>query len=130
MNSQNKIQHFTHLYAWQKNHRLVLEIYQLTKKFPKDELFGLVSQTRRAVCSITGNIAEGYGRYHYKDKIRFYTIARGSSAEVQNYLIIAKDLGYITEEDLNKIKVISYEGYKLICGLIQSTDKFRNKQTK
>ncbi|MFH1677692.1 MAG: four helix bundle protein [Patescibacteria group bacterium] len=99
----------------------------MTKKFPKDELFALVSQIRRAVSSITGNIAEGYGRYHYKDKIRFYTIARGSAAEVQNYLIIAKDLGYITEEEFTQIKIISYEGYKLICGLIQSTDKFKIK---
>ncbi|MDD5071499.1 MAG: four helix bundle protein [Patescibacteria group bacterium] len=78
--SSETIKHFTQLFAWQKNHNLVLQVYKLTKKFPKDELFGLVSQIRRAVCSITGNIAEGYGRYHYKDKIRFYTIARGSSA--------------------------------------------------
>lgn len=120
------IKHFSHLITWQKNHKLVLEVYKLTKKFPKDELFGLVSQTRRAVCSITGNIAEGYGRYHYNDKIRFYTIARGSSSEVQNYLIIAKDLDFITKDDFNNIKITSFEGYKLICGLIQSTEKFRD----
>lgn len=125
--SVNKITHFTHLFAWQKNHHLVLDVYRLTKKFPKVELFGLVSQIRRAVSSITANVAEGYGRYHYKDKIRFYTIARGSSAEVQNYLIIAKDLSYITESEFNQTKIISYEGYKLICGLIQSTDKFRDR---
>lgn len=123
--SINKIQHFTHLFAWQKNHQLVLQVYNLTKKFPKDKLFGLVSQIRRAVSSITGNIAEGYGRYHYKDKTRFYTIARGSSAEVQNYLIIAKDLNFITDDEFDKIKVLSYEGYKLICGLMQSTNKFK-----
>jgi four helix bundle protein len=120
-----KIQHFTDLFAWQKNHKLVLEIYQITKKYPRDELFGLVSQTRRAVASITCNIAEGYGRYHYKDKTRFYHIAKGSSAEVQNCLIIARDLGYINKEEFKKNKNISTEGYKLICGLINSTDKFR-----
>lgn len=121
MNTQ--IKHFTDLFAWQKNHFLVLEIYKLTKKFFKDELFGLTSQIRRAVVSITSNIAEGYGRFHFKDIIKFYTIARGSSTEVRNHLIIAKDLGYITEEEFNKIKVISFEGYKLICGIIQSTEK-------
>lgn len=121
-----QIKHFTHLDTWQKNHDLVLKVYRLTKKFPKDELFGLVSQIRRAVCSITGNIVEGYGRYHYNDKIRFYVMARGSSSEVQDYLIIAKDLGYISEGEFNQIKVISFEGYKLICGLIQSTEKFRD----
>ncbi|MCG2701400.1 MAG: four helix bundle protein [Candidatus Falkowbacteria bacterium] len=124
--SNNPIKHFVHLNAWQKNHQLVLKIYRLTKKFPKDELYGMVSQTRRAVSSITANIAEGFGRFHYNDKIRFYTIARGSSAEVQNFLIIAKDLSYITEDEFNEIKVISFEGYKLICGLMQSTAKFRN----
>jgi len=100
----NNIKHFTDLIAWQKNHQLVLEIYKITKKFPKDELFGLTSQIRRAVVSITSNIAEGYGRYYFKEKIRFYTISRGSSTEVQNHLIIAKDLGYITEEEFNKNK--------------------------
>lgn len=122
----NQIRHFSHLNAWKKNHCLVLKVYKLARKFPKDELFGLVSQIRRAVSSITANIAEGYGRFHYGDKVRFYTIARDSSAEVQNYLIIAKDLGYITKEEFDEIKVINFEGYKLICGLIQSTEKFRN----
>ena len=118
-----KIQHFTHLHAWQKNHQLVLEVYKLTKKFPKDELFGLTSQIRRAACSITANIAEGYGRYYYKEKKRFYTIAKGSSSEVQNFLIVAKDLDYINKKEFDKIKIISFEGFKLICGLIHSTDK-------
>jgi four helix bundle protein len=123
--TNNKISHFTHLFAWQKNHELVLKIYELTKRFPKDELFALTNQIRRAAISITSNIAEGYGRYHYADKIRFYTISRGSSAEVQNQLIIAKDLGYASEKDFDQIKIISYEGYKLICGLINSTDSFK-----
>lgn len=118
-----KIQHFTHLIAWQKNHCLVLEIYKLTNNFPREELFGIIQQLRRAVCSITANIAEGYGRYHHKDKIKFYIMARGSSAEVQNFLIVAKDLSYVTEEEFNRIKIISHEGYKLICGLVNSTGK-------
>ena len=121
-----QIQHFTDLFAWQKNHKLVLEIYNATKSFPKKEMFGLTGQIRRAVSSITANIAEGYGRYHYKDKIRFYYIAKGSSTEVQNYLIIARDLDFINIEEFNRIKVISFEGYKLICGLIASTSKLNS----
>jgi len=120
---QSNIKHFTDLLAWQKNHDLVLEVYQLTKKFPKDELFGLTSQIRRAVVSITSNIAEGFGRYYFNEKIRFYRIAKGSATEVQNQLIIAKDLKYITIEEFNKIKVVSFEGYKLTCGIIQAIEK-------
>lgn len=114
------IRHFTHLDAWKKNHELVLEVYKLTRNFPKEEMFGLTSQIRRAASSITANIAEGYGRYHYKDKAKFYLIARGSATETQDQLITAKDLGYLSEEDYNRVKVISYEGYKLVCGLVRN----------
>jgi len=119
--SNQKINHFTHLIAWQKNHQLVLKIYKITKKFPKEELFGLVSQIRRAAASITANIAEGYGRFHSKDRIRFYLHARGSSTELQNHLILARDLNYITEAEFNELKADAFEGYKIICGLIKST---------
>jgi len=84
-----------------------------------------IKHFRRAVVSITSNIAEGFGRYYFGDKVRFYAIARGSATEVQNQLIIAKDLKYITEKEFNKIKIISFEGYKLICGIIQSIEKVK-----
>jgi len=122
--ANSNIRHFTHLITWQKSHELVLKIYEITKNFPKDELFGLISQLRRAVNSITCNIAEGYGRYHYKDKTRFYYQARGSNMEVQNLLILSHDLGYITDDDYEKLKILAYEGYKLLNGLIKSTDNF------
>jgi len=119
--SDKNIHHFSHLIAWQKNHQLVLKIYQITKKFPNEELFGLISQLRRAVSSITANIAEGYGRFHSKDRIRFYLQARGSSTEAQNYLILARDLNYISENEFNELKAAAFEGYKIICGLINAT---------
>ena len=89
------IKDFYDLQAWKCGHELVLCVYQETKKFPKYELFGVTSQMRRAVCSITANIAEGFSRYHYKDKIKFYIQARGSVAELQNFLFVCRDLGYI-----------------------------------
>lgn len=82
---KDKIQNFYELNAWKKAHELVLEIYKITKNFPKDELFGIISQLRRAACSIAANIAEGFERYHFNDKIRFYYQARGSVAEVQKF---------------------------------------------
>ncbi len=109
--SNKNIHHFTHLIAWQKNHKLTLKIYKVTRKFPKEELFGLISQIRRAAVSITANIAEGYGRFHSKDRIRFYLHARGSSTELQNHLILAHDLDYITEEEFNELKTDAFEGY-------------------
>ncbi len=121
--SIQKIHHFTDLYAWQKNHQLALLIYQITKHFPKDELFGLISQIRRAVISITSNIAERYGRYHLNDRIRFYIQARGSNTEVQNHIILARDLNYINEDEFNQLKMLSFEGYKIICGLIKTTSE-------
>jgi four helix bundle protein len=112
---------FTDLIAWQKNHQILLKIYKITRNFPVDEKFGLTSQTRRAASSITANIAEGYGRFHAKDKARFYLQARGSNSELQNHLILARDLGYINKETFLALEKEILEGYKIICGLIKST---------
>ncbi len=116
-----KINHFTNLIAWQKNHKVILKIYLITRHFPKEELFGLTSQIRRASSSVTANIAEGYGRFHEKDRARFYLQARGSNTELQNHIILAHDLKYITDGDYEELKRDIFEGYKIICGLIKST---------
>jgi len=76
-----KIYNFKDLQAWQINHNFVLAVYNITKTFPKEELFGLTNQLRRAASSITANISEGFGRYFLKDKLRFYYFARGSNME-------------------------------------------------
>ena len=112
---------FQELGAWKEGHRLVLDIYLITKSFPKDEIFGLISQLRRAVVSITSNIAEGFGRQGFKEKTHFYSIARGSVTEVQNQLIIAKDVGYITKEVFEKIVHQAVLVRKIIHGLIKSS---------
>jgi four helix bundle protein len=92
---------FTDLIAWQKAHEFVLEIYKATENFPKHELFGLVSQFRRAAVSIPANIAEGYKRKSKVEKLRFFNISQGSLEECRYYILLSKDLGYIDETRYN-----------------------------
>lgn len=117
-----KILNFCDLETWQNGHALVLEIYNLTKDFPKDELYGITSQLRRAASSITANIAEGFERYHYKDKIKFYYQARGSAAEVQNFILLSLDLGYATKQQCEQLMNQAEGIRKLINGLIRSVE--------
>jgi four helix bundle protein len=85
---------FTDLLVWKKAHSFVLAIYLLTKDFPKEELYGLTNQLRRAAVSIPANIAEGFGRFSKPEKIRFLNIAQGSLNEVKYFLILSEDLNY------------------------------------
>jgi four helix bundle protein len=121
---KDKIKNFTDLLVWQNGHNLVLDIYRLTKKFPQEEKFGLADQVRRAAVSITSNIAEGFGRIKYNDKAHFYTIALGSVYEVQNQILIAKDVGYITGEDCDLLMNSSIDVGKMCSGLIRKTRSF------
>ena len=89
---------FEKLNVWQKSRVLVVNIYKITKKFPKEETFGFTSQLRRCALSISSNIAEGTGRHTNKDKARFIEIAFGSSLELLNQLILSYDLEFISEE--------------------------------
>jgi len=97
---EQRIENFWDLIVWQKSNAITLEIYTIVKKFPQDERFGMISQLRRASSSVGANIAEAFGRYGFQDKNRFYHIARGSTTEVQNFLILAKGLGYISDVEL------------------------------
>ena len=89
--------------VWQMSHQLTLDIYSITKLFPKEELFGLTSQIRRSFASIGYNISEGSGRNSDKEFANFVNIALGSSNEAENQLILAKDLGYINEIDFQNL---------------------------
>jgi four helix bundle protein len=120
----DEIKNFTDLKTWQHHYQIVLEIYKITSSFPKDELFGLTSQLRRSSASITANIAEGFGRHHRKDKIRFYIHARGSNTESQNHIMLAKDLGLIHENIFQDLFDRLSEGRKLLNSLIRGLDKF------
>ena len=89
---------FKELIVWQKAHSFVLKVYSFSESFPKSELYGLTSQFRRAAVSIAANIAEGYVKKSPSDKIRFFNISMGSLEECSYYIILSKDLNYITEE--------------------------------
>ena len=94
---------FHKLGIWQRSHQLTLDVYRASKVFPKDELFGLTSQIRRAASSIPTNIAEGCGRASNKDYAHFLQIAIGSASEVEYELLLAHDLEYINDESFNKL---------------------------
>jgi len=91
---------FEDLRVWQLAHTWVLQVYRLTQRFPKEELFGLTSQLRRAAVSVPANIAEGFGKQGHTDKARFYNIAQGSLNECRYYLLLAKDLGLADTSEL------------------------------
>ena len=113
-----KIKNFEDLRIWQKGIEVVKDVYILTKKFPKEELYGLTSQMRRSAVSIPSNIAEGFRRYHNKEYKQFLYIALGSCAELETQIIIANELDYINEtnktELIEKIKYICRMTVKLI----------------
>jgi len=129
-NNSKKIESFTDLNAWKEAHKLVLMIYKITKDFPKEEMFGLTSQIRRAVISITSNIAEGFSRQTYKEKIQFYFIAKSSLTEVQNQLLIARDINYINKQDFDDIADQSIIVHKLLNGLIKKSKDIQNSKFK
>ncbi len=102
---------FKKLKVWERSHNFVLNIYQLTKLFPKEELYGIISQLRRAAVSIPTNIAEGSGKQTEKDFAKYLSIAAGSTNETEYLLILSKDLGFIKESiatdlitEINEIK--------------------------
>lgn len=115
-----QVKTFKEIKAWEKAHTLVLEVYQLTKKYPKDEVFGLVSQSRRAAVSVPANIAEGYKRYGVQDSARFYNISAASLEELKYHLLLAKDLMYISENEYRNVDALSDETGKVLHGWIKS----------
>ena len=118
------IKEFTDLNAWQEAHKLVILIYQITKQFPREELYSLVDQMRRAVISITSNIAEGFGRQGYKEKVQFYYLAQGSLTELKNQILAAKDIGYLSVEDFDKLTYQANISHQLLQGLITKSKSF------
>lgn len=107
------------LLVWQKSYRVTLEIYSVTASFPKDEIFGLVSQMRRSAVSIPSNIAEGNHRGSRKEHIQFFRIAFGSACELETQLSLSKDLGYISDAKSKEILLSLSEVIKMLSAMIQ-----------
>lgn len=117
---KERITSFTDLKAWKEGHILVLGVYRETKNFPKEEMFGLVSQMRRCAVSVTSNISEGFSRKSRKEKVQFYRISLGSLTELQNQLLISKDIEYLPKEAFKKIANQTVVVKKLLHGIIKS----------
>lgn len=114
-----KIRSFIDLEAWKEGHKLVLIIYKITQHFPKEETFGLVSQMRRAAISITSNIAEGFSRKTSKEKSQFYSMVLGSITELQNQLLVCRDVGYISKEKFMDVADKTITVKKLVHGMLR-----------
>ena len=112
--------YFERLDAWQQSRQLVVKVYQLLEKFPKEEKYALCEQLRRSSISVPSNIAEGTGRIAIKETIHFLEIAYGSLMEMYCQLQIAVDLNYITEADFMEIKPLIFKVSKLLSGLRRS----------
>lgn len=119
-----KINSFTDLRVWKEAHSFILCIYRETKSFPKEEQFGLTSQLRRASVSITSNIADGFGRLSYQEKLRFYYISLGSLTEVQNQLTIARDVGYVPAPTFQLLSAQGILIHKMLNAFITSTRRY------
>ena len=117
----DKIKDFQDLRVWQQAHDLVLMIYRITKDFPKHEMYGLASQMQRSAVSVTSNIAEGFGRYSAAEKVRFYNVAGASLTELQNQLIIAKDVEYVVRDIFAEIYERSIKVHMMNNKLIKVT---------
>ncbi len=118
---------FTDLVVWQEAHQFVLMVYGITKNYPNEEKYGLVSQMRRASVSIPANIAEGFKRQGIQDKIRLYNIAEASLEEVKYFLILSKDLDYISSSEREFTQAESVG--RLLNGLISSTQRRKKSPT-
>jgi len=123
-NQSTKIKSFTDLKVWQEGHQLVISIYRITKKFPKEEIYSLIDQMRRAASSVTCNIAEGFGRHGYKEKLQFYYLAQGSLTELKNQILIAKDIGYLDQKDYDELMNRANNTHQILQGLITKTKTF------
>ena len=111
-------ENYRNLLAWQKAKALALEIYRCTHRFPRDEIYGLSSQMRRAAVSIPSNIAEGKGRYSQKELVHFLYQARGSLLELETQVSIARDLDYIDLPTFERLELETGELGRILNGLV------------
>jgi len=116
----DKVRSYKDLVTWQKSMALVIEVYKFSKKFPKEEIFGLMSQTRRSAVSVPSNIAEGHARTSKREFQYFLSNARGSLAELETQLTIAHQLACIDDTTINLLLDRLWEVGRLLNGLLSS----------
>lgn len=119
----NKINTYKDLIVWQKSIELVSDVYSITKSFPSEEKFGIISQLNRASVSIPSNIAEGWGRESSKNYLQFLRISRGSLMETETLLVISKNLNYIDDENFRMISEKLDETGRILQGLIKGVQQ-------
>ena len=117
---------YRNLNVWSKGYLLTKKVYEATEIFPKEEVYGLVSQMRRSSVSIIANIAEGYGRNHLGEYIQFVSYAIGSSNELEVYLLLAKDLKYLDDDSYTELLSMHSEVGKMLIGLRTSLENKKN----
>jgi four helix bundle protein len=117
------IKAYRNLVMWQKAHILVLEVYKITKTFPKEETFGITNQLRRAIVSVAANIVEGYKKRTKQSKINHYNIAEGSLAEADYFILLSKDLDFLEELKFNLLEEKIDEVGKMIDSYIYNIEK-------
>ena len=123
----SKIKGFEDLKVWEKSHEFVLEVYKITQQFPGEEKFGMTSQIRRSAVSVAANIAEGSKRQHLNEYIQMLYIAQGSLSETKYYLLLARDLKYLSEIKYQELFGQSQEIAKMLSGLINSLKNLKPK---
>jgi four helix bundle protein len=121
------LKNYKELKVWQRSYQLCLDIYKITKGFPKEEIYGMISQIRRAALSVPCNIAEGYGRKTTLEYIHSLYIAYGSNCELETQILVSGDLGYMKAEELKKLQSDIGEVERMLKALIKSLEnKHRN----
>ncbi len=126
---ERNIRTFEDLEVWQYSRQLRIELVKLAKKLPPDEKYRLTDQIIRASRSVTNNVAEGYGRFHYQENIQFCRQSRGSLYELVDHLIISCDESYISQEELDQYKRKCIRGIKLLNGYIRFLKKQKRENT-
>ncbi len=117
------MQDFRSLKVWGKGHQLTLAVYKATARFPKDELYGLTSQIRRACASIPANIAEGCGRTGMAELGRFLQISMGSASELEYHLLLAHDLGFLNDVDHKRLEAQAVELKRMLSSFVVNLRK-------
>ncbi len=117
------MRNYRDLQVWAKAHKLTLDLYRLSQTFPREEIYGLTSQLRRAAVSIGANLAEGCGRRTSTELARFVRIAMGSASELDYHLLISKDLGYLNANDFTRTAAALTEVRKMLTSFLSSVEE-------